>query len=66
MEDTVIDVVRADVLEVGDITYWGIVTSLSDNGDYIVVDTDTLDGEPIAFYFEDMVQLLGAVYSESV
>jgi len=66
MEETVIDTVRADVLEIGDNTYWGIITSLEDNGDYVVVSTDVLDGETIAFFYTDDVAILGSVYADSI
>lgn len=60
--ETVIDTVRADVLEIGDVTYFGVVTELEDNGDYVIATIDNED--TVSFFFSDSVHLFGTVYDE--
>ena len=63
--ETLIDTVEACTLEVGDLTYWGIIETIVELGDSILVFVEDTD-EPITFNPFDLVGLLGMVYTESI
>lgn len=68
MNITVVDTVRADTLEVGDMTWWGTISELSDNGDYVVatLEAQEVNEEVVSFWYTDNVDLLAIVYDVTV
>ena len=64
MHDDVIDIVHAEDLEPGDLTRYGEVLSVEEDGeDFVLVTTDSED-EPVRLRWDRMVSLYGDIVSD--
>jgi len=64
--ETIIDTVEACTLEVGDITDWGVIETVIDNGDVVTLFFEDDDADIVTVNALSLVDLFGYVYTESV